>query len=220
MNMKKGYALLSLVLVAALAGCGDKPTAAPSASDGGISAPGVAQGSGEEQGGETAAPSQEPDAESSAEATATPEPSAAPEAGNDAEDQVSETIDVFYTDTQIMELLPSTATITYENDDPSAKYKAAFAALQESGNDELVPLWGGMQLKNLAFENGRIIIDIHKPIEAQLGSGGEMYAMNALTQTFFQFQEVDSIELLLDGEQVESLMGHVELTHPITRDSQ
>jgi hypothetical protein len=44
-----------------------------------------------------------------------------------------------------------------------------------------------------------------------------MFAIDALQKTFFQFDEVQSLELLVDGNQIESLMGHVELEHPMTR---
>ena len=33
----------------------------------------------------------------------------------------------------------------------------------------------------------------------------------------FQFEEVQQIELTVDGQQVESLMGHVDLEHPMNR---
>lgn len=46
----------------------------------------------------------------------------------------------------------------------------------------------------------------------------EQFALEALKNTLFQFDEVKSIELLVDGEVVESLIGHAELEHPILRD--
>ncbi|MNC60821.1 Sporulation and spore germination [compost metagenome] len=82
-----------------------------------------------------------------------------------------------------------------------------------------MPLWGGIELKSLKFADGQITMDIHKPDEAQLGAGGEALAISALAQTLFQFEEVKSIEVLVDGEQVESLMGHVDLEHPMTREN-
>lgn len=60
-------------------------------------------------------------------------------------------------------------------------------------------------------------MDVHMPDEARLGAGGEQFALDALTKTMFQFDEVKSVELLVDGAKVESLMGHVDLEHPLTR---
>ncbi|OAB46830.1 GerMN domain-containing protein [Paenibacillus antarcticus] len=126
-----------------------------------------------------------------------------------------ETISVYYTDPQEMELKQSKLEITFEDD--LQKYKAAFKALQSSNNDELIPLWGKVELKSLDMKDGAITMDIHLPDEARLGSGGEMFALESLQNTLFQFDEVKSIELLVDGQQVESLMGHADLEHPMTK---
>jgi hypothetical protein len=45
-------------------------------------------------------------------------------------------------------------------------------------------------------------------------------AIDALKQTLFQFDEVKRIVILEDGKPAESLMGHVDITEPLTRDSQ
>lgn len=138
--------------------------------------------------------------------------------GNTETNQASskkETITVYYTDTQEMELKQSKQEISYKDD--LQKYDASFKALQSSGSDELIPLWGKVELKSLEMKDGAITMDIHLPDEARLGSGGEMFALEALQNTLFQFDEVKSIELLVDGQQVESLMGHVDLEHPMTK---
>lgn len=126
-----------------------------------------------------------------------------------------EMIDVYYTDPQELELKKSQKEISYQ--DEVGKYAEAYKALQSSGKSELVPLWGKVELKKFEFKNGEITIDVHMPDEARLGAGGEQFALDALTQTMFQFDEVKSVELLVDGAKVESLMGHVDLEHPLTR---
>ncbi len=138
--------------------------------------------------------------------------------GDDKEEQVSskkETISVYYTDSEELELKPSKQEITFEDD--LQKYKASFKALQSSNNNELISLWGKVELKSLDIKNGAITMDIHLPDEARLGSGGEMFALESLQNTLFQFDEVKSIELLVDGQQVESLMGHADLEHPMVK---
>ncbi|MNP82329.1 hypothetical protein D3C76_1809300 [compost metagenome] len=50
-----------------------------------------------------------------------------------------------------------------------------------------------------------------------MGSGGELLFLDVLKQTMFQFEEVQSIQLMVDGKETESLMGHVELENPIVR---
>lgn len=210
LNKKIGAIGISSALLLVLAGCGDKPAAAPD--EGGISTPAVVSGAGASVQPAVSPSPQETAAPSPAIPSPEPQASAAAEA-----DKQSKTIEVYYTDPQMMELKPAQATISYSGD--TGKYTEAFKALQSSDNADLLPLWGKIELKSLTFVSGQIVMDIHKPEDAQLGAGGEAFALSALTKTFFQFPEVESIELLVDGEQVESLMGHADLYHPMTRDN-
>lgn len=128
---------------------------------------------------------------------------------------MTETISVYYTDPDVMDLLVAKRDISYKDDEE--KYVAAFKALQTSGSEDQIPLWGEIELLSVHEDKGAVTIDIHIPDEARLGSGGELFAISALQNTYFQFQEVQTLELLVDGEEAESLMGHVELMHPMTR---
>ncbi|OKP93569.1 GerMN domain-containing protein [Paenibacillus sp. P46E] len=216
MNKKWTYAGISALLLLVIAGCGEKPAAAP-AGNAGQDSTTVVNGAGSTAestngGGEdvvataTAQPTAEP---------ATPSPTATEQPT--APDKQSQNISVYFTDPQQMELVPAKADISYAND--VEKYSEAYKALQSSTNPDQIPLWGKIELKSLKFADGQITMDIHKPDEAQLGAGGEAFAISALAETLFQFKEVKSIEVLVDGEQVESLMGHVDLEHPMTREN-
>ncbi|MNI48268.1 Sporulation and spore germination [compost metagenome] len=211
MNKKLTYTAVSAVLLMVIAGCGEKPTAAPAtgAEQDNTTVVSGAEGNSGNNGGEMVTPSTAPQAEPSAIPTATDKP-AEPE-------KQTQTIEVYYTDPQQMDLVTASATVSYT--DAKDKYTEAFKALQSSSNTDQVPLWGGIELKSLDFKDGQIVMDIHKPDEAQLGAGGEALAISALAKTFFQFEEVQSVEVLVDGEQVESLMGHVDLEHPMTREN-
>lgn len=212
MNKKLTYAGIAAMLLLVISGCGDKPAAAPA----GTLAPDapVSGGAGGNNAGSDSATA-------TPQATSTPEPTAtaAPEATAkpDAPEKQSLGIKVFYTDPQQMDLVPGEATISFK--DAKEKYTEVFKALQNSSKADQIPLWNKIELKSLEFSNGQVVIDIHKPDEAQLGAGGEALAIDALSQTFFQFDEVKNIDVLVDGEQVESLMGHVDLVHPITREN-
>lgn len=131
------------------------------------------------------------------------------------ENEESQEIEVFYADDQLLQLEQRTKTITFE--DESDKYSQTYSALQNSDQPELIPLWNNIDLLSAHFDQGKLTLDVHIPDEARLGAGGETLALDALRETFFQFDEVTSIELLVDGNATESLMGHVELEHPLTR---
>lgn len=134
-----------------------------------------------------------------------------------SEETKQETIKLFYTDPEQLELEETKGEITFKTD--WSKYESAFKALQKSDREEFIPLWSEeITINKLEVDGGKITLDLKIPATANLGSGGEQFALDALKQTFFQFEEVTSLELLVDGEQKESLMGHVELEHPMTKE--
>jgi hypothetical protein len=139
-----------------------------------------------------------------------------PEANKEVENKQTQEIQVYYVDTQLTKLEKSTKEITFE-DNPD-KYSKTFAALQSNDQTELVSLWNKIDLLSTKFDQGMLTLDVHIPDEARLGAGGELLALDALSETFFQFEEVQSIDLLVDGESPESLMGHADLDHPINRE--
>ncbi|WP_150273664.1 GerMN domain-containing protein [Paenibacillus tepidiphilus] len=219
MNKKLTQAGIAALLLLVIAGCGEKPTAAP-AENAGVTDPAVVNGSaGSDAGNGSAGNTGSGNAPATAQPSVQPstEPSAPAATEAPVPEKQSESIKVYYTDPEQLELVASEATVAFA--DQAEKYTEAFKALQNSGQESLVPLWSKIELKSLEFKDGLITMDIHKPQEAQLGAGGEAMAISALAQTLFQFTEVQSVELLVDGEQVESLMGHVDLEHPMTREN-
>ncbi|MBP3961084.1 GerMN domain-containing protein [Paenibacillus lignilyticus] len=128
---------------------------------------------------------------------------------------VKEQISVFYTDDDMMELHEQKSDIEYG--DPQEKLKAMFTALQQDGLKGEASLWKHAELLSAKQEGAAVTLDLHLPDEARLGAPGEMLAIQALTRTYFQLQDVTSIDLLVDGEAVDSLMGHEEIDHPITK---
>ncbi|WP_059052651.1 GerMN domain-containing protein [Paenibacillus senegalimassiliensis] len=190
---RKGMILGVLVLVLVLStGCGQKPGASPEAGAGNA---GTNQGSG---------------------VTDPQVTDPAQGAGNvDKPDQQSASIEVYFTDEQMLDLTKVSREITFQADED--KYLEALKALQDSSDSQLLPLWGKAEFHKAELKGEILTVDLSLPDEARLGAGGEALALDALRNTLFQFSEVEAIELLVDGQQVDTLMGHVELEHPITR---
>ncbi|OZB94925.1 GerMN domain-containing protein [Paenibacillus sp. XY044] len=232
MNKKVWCAgVLALALVA-LAGCGQKPTAAPDQQQETASDQQVTGSGGDTAAGETGSEGTDNAASSDNgqdQGTGQDQSSSGSQGqGQDSTGQDQSTssqstdssqknlnIDVYYTDPQELDLHKAHKEISYSSDEE--KYKKAFDALQSSDKSDLIPLWGKVELKSMNMKDGQLTMDIHLPDEARLGAGGEQFALDALDNTMFQFDELKSIELLVDGAKVESLMGHVDLEHPMTR---
>ncbi|WP_339307383.1 GerMN domain-containing protein [Paenibacillus sp. FSL R5-0519] len=223
MNKKIWIAALLVTVMAVAAGCGSKPTAAPNQTQGAGTQNNVTEVEGETitepvtaEPEENTTPTESTEGSSEGTTTTTPPSETSTDTPTTSESNEKKTITVFYTDEEELELHKASAEISYASDD--AKYKAAFESLQQSKDNKLVPLWSKeIELKSVQFKDGALTLDIHMPDTARLGAGGEVFAMDALKQTFFQFDEVKSLDLLVDGQQTESLMGHVDLEHPMTR---
>ncbi|MCW3794492.1 GerMN domain-containing protein [Paenibacillus sp. LS1] len=128
----------------------------------------------------------------------------------------TQVVDIYLADSQVLELEKTEQEIEYEED--SEKYEKTFAAMQTNTDSELVSLWEQVELLSIQYAEGTVTLDVHIPAEANLGTSGELLALEALTTTIFQFDEVNSLDILVDGEAVDSLMGHAELEHPIHRE--
>lgn len=200
---KTGILGILLIMLIVAAGCGQKPQAAPEGEPSNVEtnitdpAETVQAANGSEAGSVQGAGNGE----------GTMLESQAPE-------EITKQIEVYFTDDDINELHPSERTITYTED--LLKYKEAFKALQ-TADSGMISLWEKVILNSVQFAGGELAIDISLPDEARLGSGGEALAIDSIKQTFFQFEEVEKLELTVDGEKLDSLMGHVDLEHPIVK---
>lgn len=99
-------------------------------------------------------------------------------------------------------------------------YRSALEALQITNEErDEYSLWKGIEIREVTLEDGRLTVNISIPDEARLGAPGESLALEAITKTAFQFEEVRALDILIDGEAADSLMGHEFLEHPILRSS-
>ncbi|WP_424766010.1 GerMN domain-containing protein [Paenibacillus sp. sgz302251] len=145
--------------------------------------------------------------------TSTPSPSSSPEPTPEIfkRDAI-----IYFSDNELNEIVEKPVTLSYETE--AELVEAAVLALQEDGFDEAMSLWKPIEIKSIELEADLVRLNVHLPDEARLGAPGELMLIKTLQQTLFQFDFVNKIELLVDGEAIESMMGHVELEHPFTRE--
>lgn len=130
-------------------------------------------------------------------------------------DKTKQSIHIYYADQDLTSLVELNREIEY--DSPDQKISAALSALQTDGSIDALSLWSKVKFLSASVKDGAVTIDVHLPDEARLGAPGEMLALQALKQTLFQFDDVQSIDVLEDGEAVDTLMGHEELPHPFVK---
>jgi hypothetical protein len=110
-----------------------------------------------------------------------------------------------------------TKEVTIEQSPAASPYLEALNALTKSPDDQNVALFAGFSFQSAVLKEGTLQIDLTLPVEPQLGAPGEELLIESLKKTMFQFEEVLAIEVLVKGQKVESLLGHVDLPHPITK---
>ncbi|MDQ6418170.1 GerMN domain-containing protein [Paenibacillus sp. LHD-117] len=192
MNANSG-SFRSLLVAAAcailLAGCGaDKP----------------AEGNNSNAGGSAVSPTAEP--------TETPSPTSSPVVTPALQ---SQEVAVYLADEELTQLVEKKVTIQYGGEEELIE--KTIQALQQN-EEPNTALWHGIEMISGELEDGTLTLDIAIPDEARLGAPGEQMLVDSMKQTLFQFPFVEEIELLVQGEALESLMGHVELEHPMRRE--
>ncbi|MHA7963445.1 GerMN domain-containing protein [Paenibacillus sp. CAU 1782] len=145
--------------------------------------------------------------ESEAPATPTPDPNAE-----------RTTVTLHESDGELMDMVTREVEVFYTTDEELIA--ATIAELQKEPGNGNISLMNKIEVKSLTLEGDRLVLDIHIPQEGRFGTSGELMLVSSLQQTAFQFDFINELDILLDGEAVDSLMGHVELLHPITRESQ
>jgi hypothetical protein len=109
---------------------------------------------------------------------------------------------------------------TVEPAGPGDLYRLAIEALKlEDEAAGEYSLWKNAEFNRVELSDGVLTVDLSLPDEARFGSMGEALALEAIARTAFQFDEVEALDILVDGERVDSLMGHEALDHPIPRDA-
>lgn len=146
--------------------------------------------------------------------SADPKPGDQPQVEQPAEQTLK--IQSFYTDDQILNLVPQDKEIKFT--DVKDKYLAALKTLQHADDEKLIALWDQSEFLSATLsDDGALTVDVKIPENAHLGASGEDLALQAVLKTSFQFDEVKTVDILVEGQSVDTLMGHVELEHPFSR---
>jgi hypothetical protein len=142
-------------------------------------------------------------------ASISPVPSTSPEPGKPI------TLILYYGNTNGDELVPKEVTLKPLT--TTSQYLEALNALTKSTDEKAVALFEGFTFLSAERKDSTLNIDLTLPKESKLGAPGEDLLLQSLKKTLFQFKELNAIEVLVNGKKVESLLGHVELPHPIVK---
>ena len=136
--------------------------------------------------------------------------------GNQSEDL---RVKVYYPDESGLRLVEVERDIEVSND--AEKYAAAVEAMmtppKESELAEIFPKRA--KLLSVDVENGVATVNFDQELQKHFvgGSAGETFLIGSVVNTLTNFEEVREVKILIDGKEVETLAGHMDLSEPLER---
>ncbi len=107
------------------------------------------------------------------------------------------------------------------NDTDKNKYKAAVKAVMTPPKEKNLTkvVSGDSSLIGVDVKDGTALVNLSKSIKIGFvgGSTGEELLIGSVVNTLTEFKEVNAVKFLIDGQEVETLSGHMDLSEPIKR---
>ena len=148
-------------------------------------------------------------------------PSPAPEKKPAAENPSAESINVkvYYPDDSGMRLVEVEREIII--DDSTDKYTAAVETLlNDPGEENLTKIFpNNAAIRSVEVADGLAVVDLDGGILKNFvgGSTGEEFLVGSVVDTLTNFPEVKQVKFLVDGQEIETLSGHMDLSTPLER---
>ena len=130
-------------------------------------------------------------------------------------------ISVYYPDVNATGLVAVTKTVKAQE---AEKYKAAVEALLAGTDDKnLTAVFPKKtKLRKVSVSGGVAKVDFDKNLTSGFvgGSTGEEMLVGSLVNTLTEFPEIKKVQILVEGKEIDSLSGHLDLSKPVERMSE
>ena len=128
-------------------------------------------------------------------------------------------IKVYYPDDSGINLIGVKRTVEIKND--ADKYLVAIRLLMKNPEEKdlTVIFPKNAKINNVTFADGTAFVDFDKNITKSFvgGSTGEELLVGSVVKTLCEFKEVQQVRFLVDGKEIETLSGHMDLSAPIKK---
>ena len=127
-------------------------------------------------------------------------------------------ISVYYPDVNATGLVAVTKTVKAQEAD---KYQAAVEALLAGTDDKkLTAVFPKKaKLRKVSVSGGVAKVDFDKNLISGFvgGSTGEEMLVGSLVNTLTEFPEIKKVQIFVEGKEIDSLSGHLDLSRPVER---
>lgn len=140
---------------------------------------------------------------------------------SDSQKAATMDISVYYPDVNATGLVAVTKTVKAQE---AEKYKAAVEALLAGTDDKnLTAVFPKKtKLRKVSVSGGVAKVDFDKNLTSGFvgGSTGEEMLVGSLVNTLTEFPEIKKVQILVEGKEIDSLSGHLDLSKPVERMSE
>ncbi len=127
-------------------------------------------------------------------------------------------IKVYYPDEQGMKLIAVKRTIKTDGAD---KYTAAMKSLLQGTKEkgQIVVIPKQTKLKGVKVKGEVAYVDFSQDLVKHFtgGSTGEEMLVGSVVDTLTEFSEIKKVQILVEGKEIETLAGHMDLSEPLSR---
>jgi germination protein M len=129
------------------------------------------------------------------------------------------TLRLYFADSQAMWLVPEDRVVTAAQADTYATLvvEELIAGPRSEGHFRTIP--DGTKLLSLEIREEVAYVNFSKEIQTNHwgGSTGEMFTIMSIVNSLTESPDIKSVQFLIEGKRVESLVGHADTTVPIER---
>ncbi len=127
-------------------------------------------------------------------------------------------VNLYFSDSQAMYLVPEKRKISQT---PSLARQAVIELIKGPESSELYPtIPGGTQVNEVYIVDDIVYIDLSEEIFKNHpgGSSGELMTVYSIVNTLTEIPPIEGVQILVEGNEAESLVGHIDISMPLLRD--
>jgi germination protein M len=142
------------------------------------------------------------------------------EGGEEKPQEVAETVMVtlYFADDQAEKLIGEERDVTLDGESLAEAVVKELIKGSETGLGQTIP--DGTRLLDLDIEAGVAYVDFSREFKENHwgGSAGEIMTVYSVVNSLAQLEGIDQVQFLLEGEEVEDILGHMYYGEPIKPD--
>ncbi len=127
-------------------------------------------------------------------------------------------IQLFFSDQEAMYLIPETRKIETEDNIYIETLEKLINGPENPNLSRTIP--DGTEVLGVYSENSTVYVDFNQALKINHwgGSTGERITIYSIVNTLTQFREIDEVQIMINSEKIETLVGHLNLRKPLAKD--